>query len=249
MSKLRMVPIAVLISLVAGCGESRDPGDDLLVSAAASLTDAFTEIASAFQAAHPSVRVRLNLAGSSALRAQILEGAPADVFASADPSHMDRLDAAGELAGEPRIFAQNALQIAVPPDNPGAVTGLEDFARSELLLGLCARGVPCGDLARVALTRAGVEPAIDTGEPDVRALLGKVELGELDAAIVYATDVIGSDGGVRGIDLPARAAVVARYPVAVLAGAPNPEAAHAFVEFVLSEQGRTILARHGFSLP
>lgn len=254
----------VLIALLAGCGapSDRDAGDavdgasgaggvegEILVSAAASLTDAFAAIESAFEAAHPAVEVTLNLAGTATLRAQILEGAPVDVFASADPSNMERVAAAGEVAGEPRVFAKNVLEIAVPPGNPAGVAGMRDLARGELLVGLCAEGVPCGDFARQALARAGVEPAIDTGEPDVRALLTKVELGELDAAIVYATDVTAAAGAVEGIDIPGSADVVAEYPIAVLSGAPNPAAARAFVAFVLSPEGGAILARHGFLSP
>lgn len=218
----------------------------LLISAAASLTDAFGEIEAAFEATHVPVEITLNLAGSSTLRAQLLEGAPVDVFASADLANMERLLDADEVAGEARVFARNRLQIAVPAGNPGEVSGVEDFAREELLLGLCAESVPCGDFARTALARAGVRPSIDTAEPDVRALLTKVALGELDAAITYVTDVSAAGAEVRGIDLPREANVVAEYPIAVLAGAPNPAAARAFVDFVLSDDGQAILTRHGF---
>lgn len=222
---------------------------ELLVSAAASLTDAFRELASAFEAAHPGVEVTLNLASSSSLRAQILEGAPADVFASASAWHVERLVEGGEVAGEPRVFARNRLRIAVPPGNPGGVGGLADFAREELLLGLCAASAPCGDFARRALAEAGVTPAIDTEEPDVRALLTKVELGELDAGIVYVTDVLAAGDAVEGVEIPEGRDVAGDYPIAVLAGAPNPEAARAFVDFVLSPEGRAALARHGFEAP
>ena len=228
-----------------------DPGieREVLVSAAASLTDAFAEIASAFEAAHPGVDVVLNLAGSASLRTQILEGAPADVFASADVKNMDRVVDAGQLSGEPRVFARNLLQIAVPAGNPAGVHDLSDFADGALRIGLCAEGVPCGDFARQALRRAGVVPALDTNEPDVRALLTKVELGELDAGITYVTDVASTHGAVEGIDIPASANVVAAYPIAVLAAARHTRAADAFVGFVLSAAGRAILAKHGFASP
>ena len=172
--------------MVIACSGSSVEGE-LLVSAAASLTDAFAEIESAFEEANPDVDVVLNLGSSSALREQILEGAPADVFASANTSNMDQVAEAGELSGEAEIFATNSLQIAVPTGNPGGVTGLEDFAREELLIGLCAEDVPCGDFGRQALAKAGVIPSIDTNEPDVRALLTKIEAGELDAGITYVT--------------------------------------------------------------
>jgi molybdate transport system substrate-binding protein len=222
---------------------------EVLVSAAASLTDAFAEVAAAFEAANPGVVVVLNLGPSSGLREQILEGAPVDVFASANTSNMDRVVAAGEVAGEPVIFARNLLRIAVPSGNPAGVTGLEDFGREELLIGLCAEEVPCGDFAREALADAGVTPAIDTNEPDVRALLTKVELGELDAGITYVTDVASTDGAVDGVDIPEGGNVAASYPIAVLAGAPNPDPAAAFVAFVLSDAGRAILADYGFAAP
>jgi len=191
----------------------------------------------------------LNLAGSSALREQILEGAPADVFASANTSNMDQLAEAGEVARESQIFVRNLLQIAVPSGNPAGVTGLEDFGRDELLIGLCAEDVPCGDFAREALANAGVTPAIDTNEPDVRALLTKVEAGELDAGITYVTDVAPTDGAVDGVDIPEDVNVVADYRIAVLANAPNPDAASAFVDFVLSDEGQAILTKFGFAAP
>jgi molybdate transport system substrate-binding protein len=222
---------------------------DLLVSAAASLTDAFAEIERAFEASHRGVDVTFNFGGSSSLREQILEGAPVDVFASANTSNMLQVFDAGQVAGEPRTFALNRLQIAVPDGNPGGVAGLEDFGREELLIGLCAAGVPCGDFARELLANADVVPAVDTDEPDVRALLNKIALGELDAGIVYLTDVASSGGSVEGIDIPDDVNVLAEYPIAVLANAPNPEAAAAFVAFVLTEEGQAILARYGFASP
>lgn len=226
------------------------PSGELLVFAAASLTDALGDVVAAFADAHPDVDVTLNLAGSSALREQILEGAPADVFMSANTSNMSQVVDAGEAA-DPRIFVTNLLQIAVEAGNPAGITGLADFARDELLIGLCAEEVPCGDFGRQALDNAGVTPAIDTNEPDVRALLTKVAEGELDAGIVYVTDVRAPDfaDDVEGIDIPADVNVVAEYPIAALANAPNPDAAAAWVGFVLSEAGQDILATYGFSAP
>lgn len=224
-------------------------GGELLVSAAASLTDAFGAVARSFEADHPQVEVVLNLAGSSALREQLLEGAPVDVFASADAANMDQVTAAGLTDGEPRVFATNRLQIAVPAGNPAGVDGLDAFADGDLLLGLCAADVPCGGFARQALDRAGVVPRLDTEEPDVRALLTKVELDELDAGITYVTDVIAAGGRVDGVDIPEAFNVEAAYPVAVLAAAPHAATAAAFVDFVLGPPGRAILAEYGFSPP
>jgi molybdate transport system substrate-binding protein len=221
---------------------------DLLVSAAASLTDAFAEVETAFEAANPGVDVVLNLGSSSSLREQILEGAPADVFASANTSNMDQVVEA-DAAFDPHIFATNLLQIAVPDGNEAGVTGLDDFANEDLLIGLCAEDVPCGDFARQALEKAGVNPSIDTNEPDVRALLTKIEAGELDAGIVYVTDVLSTAGSVEGIDISQEDNVVASYPIAALTAAPNPDAAAAFVEFILSAQGQAILPDFGFTAP
>ena len=217
------------------------------MSAAASLSDAFTDMERAFEMDNPGVDVVLNLAGSSSLREQILEGAPADVFASANLAIMDQVVEAGE-AGDAQIFTRNLLQIAVPSGNPAGVTGLDDFANESLMIGLCVEGVPCGDFARQALARAGVDPVVDTNEPDVRALLTKIEQGELDAGIVYVTDVLSTDA-VDGVDIPGEVNVVAKYPIAVLTNATDPEQADAFVAFVLSDRGRAILSDHGFVVP
>ncbi len=196
MRNFRLTVTACVLGMVIACSGSSVEGE-LLVSAAASLTDAFAEMESAFEDANPDVDVLLNLGSSSALREQILEGAPADVFASANTSNMDQVAEAGELAGDAEIFVTNSLQIAVPTGNPAEVTGLEDFAREELLIGLCAEDVPCGDFGRQALENAGVIPSIDTNEPDVRALLTKIEAGELDAGITYVTDVLSASGTCR----------------------------------------------------
>jgi molybdate transport system substrate-binding protein len=246
--------LALTLLFAAGACSNDTPatGDfegTVLVSAAASLTDAFADVAVAFETAHPAIDVMLNFAASSALRDQIIEGAPIDVFASANPANMTALVGAGLVEGDPRVFVRNLLQIAVPAGNPAGITGLADFARGDLFIGLCAAGVPCGDFARTALANAGVTPAIDSNEPDVRALLTKIEAGELDAGITYVTDVASAGGTVEGIDIPEAVNVVAEYPIAVIATAPNPEAAAAFVSFVLSADGQAILAGYGFTSP
>ncbi len=252
MLRFHGLPALVALLLVSACSgpaeRSAELTGELLVSAAASLTDAFGDLEAAFEEAHPDVDVLLNLGASSALREQILEGAPADVFASANASNMDQVVEADE-ASESKVFATNRLQIAVPPGNPGGLAGLDDFADEALLIGLCEEEVPCGDFGRQALENAGVTPSIDTNEPDVRALLTKIEADELDAGIVYVTDVASTDGGVEGIDIPDELNVVAEYPIAALSSAPNPDAAAAFVAFVLSEEGQAILAEYGFGAP
>lgn len=220
----------------------------ITVFAAASLTDAFEEVGTAFEAVNPGTTVEFNFAASSALREQILAGAPADVFASANTSNMDQA-VAGDAATDPATFVENELQIAVPAGNPAGITGLADFANGDLLIGLCAEEVPCGQFGREALANAGVTPAIDTNEPDVRSLLTKVEAGELDAGIVYITDVLSAGDSVEGIDIPADVNVTATYPIAALTGAASSEAAAAFVAFVLSDEGQEILASYGFGAP
>ena len=246
MRRSRLAALALWIATLTACG--RGVEGKLLVSAAASLTDAFAEIEVEFEAANPDVDVELNLGSSSSLREQIIEGAPADVFASANTSNMDRVVEAGEAEGGD-IFVTNLLQIAVPAGNPAGIVGLEDFANVDLLIGLCAEDVPCGDFARQALENAGITPAIDTNEPDVRALLTKIEAGEIDAGITYVTDVLSTDGAVEGVAIPEEFNVVAEYPIAALTNAPNPEAAVAFVDFVLSDEGQAILVRYGFETP
>ena len=222
---------------------------EVLVFAAASLTDAFGDVKTAFEKDNPDAEVQLNFGGSSALREQILAGAPADVFASANETNMADVVDADEVEGEPEIFVTNELQIAVPAGNPGKVKGLDDFANDDLLIGLCAVEVPCGDFAREALTGVDVEPAIDTNEPDVRALLTKIGSDELDAGIVYVTDVTSAGDRVEGIDISADDNVVAEYPIAQLAGAPNEAGAKSFTEFVLSDEGQQIFSGYGFGNP
>jgi molybdate transport system substrate-binding protein len=252
----RLTLLTLCLLFLVGCGRGTatvDEGDTetprgvLLVSAASSLTDAFAEIESSFETANPDVDVLLNLGSTSSLRQQIIEGAPVDVFASANTSNMDQVVEAGETVGF-EIFARNRLQIAVPAGNPAGIVGLEDFGDEDLLIGLCSEDVPCGALGRAVLANAGVTPSIDTSEPDVRALLTKIEAGELDAGITYVTDVL-STSGVEGVDIPGGINLVADYPIASLTNAPNPGAASAFVSFVLSERGQAILNRYGFSSP
>jgi molybdate transport system substrate-binding protein len=234
--------------LVTSCG-SGEENERLTVSAAASLARAFEEIATRFEAITPGVEVDLNIAGSSRLREQIIEGAPVDVFASADEDAMAEAIAAVVGAGEPVVFALNTLVIGVPIGNPGGVRSLEDFANQALFVGVCAGVVPCGKYADVAFERAGVVPSIDTREPDVRSLLLKIELGELDAGVVYRSDAIGASGRIESLDIPENVNVTAAYPIAVIGAGAAKVAARAFVAYVLSDEGRSILAAYGFELP
>jgi molybdate transport system substrate-binding protein len=252
----RPAAVAAIAALsLAGCG-SAPPGassaavtGDITVFAAASLTETFTRIGADFEAANPGTRVRFNFGGSSALAQQINQGAPADVFASAAPAPMKQVGDAGGMSGGPTTFVRNRLQIAVPAGNPGKVTGLADFAKADLTIALCAEQVPCGAAARTALRAAGVTAAPDTLEQDVKAVLTKVSLGEVDAALVYRTDVRAAGDKVEGIQFPEADRAVNDYPIATLATAPNPAGARAFVDHVLSDRGRAVLGAAGFDGP
>src|SRR5262245_3949899 len=226
--------------------EAAGPTGAITVFAAASLTDAFGEMADTFEEENAGTTVELNFGASSALREQILAGAPADVFASANTSNMDQLVDADAVDGEPDIFVKNQLEIAVPAGNPGNVEGLDAFGNADLNIGLCAEEVPCGQFGREALANAGVTPAQDTDEPDVRSLLTKVEAGDLDAGLVYHTDVLAAGDEVEGVEVPDEFNVIAEYPLAALSASGNAELASAFVEFVLSDEGQSILESYGF---
>jgi len=231
----------------------------LTVFAAASLTDTFTAIAQAFNERHPDLRLVFNFGGSSGLATQIVEGAPVDVFAAASGATMATVTDAALADGEPVVFVTNSLEIAVPAGNPGGVTGLADFAKPELVIALCEPVVPCGAASVTVLERAGVVASVDTLEQDVRAVLTKIELGEVDAGLVYKTDVLAAGDAVEGIELAGAAAAIGRYPIVQLVdsanpgatnpSAANPAAAAAFIDFVLSPIGQQIFKDAGFGAP
>ncbi|SDH06291.1 molybdate transport system substrate-binding protein [Lentzea fradiae] len=243
--------VLALALLLAGCGATpaaTTGGGEITVFAAASLTGSFTELGERFEAAHPGAKVRFNFAGSSALAQQINQGAPADVFASAAPANMKQVTDTGAVTETPVTFARNTLQIAVPKGNPAGITGLGDFAKADLKIALCAEQVPCGAAAKKVFEAANVTAAPDTLEQDVKAALTKVALGEVDAALVYRTDVRANDK-VDGLDFAEAGQVVNDYPIATVAKAPNPATARAFVGFVLSAEGREVLTAAGFAAP
>ena len=221
----------------------------LHVMVAASLLPVADELADGFEQAHPGVEVLISGGGSSTLREQILAGAPADVFVPADSAHLERVRSDIGLAGAPTVVARNSLVLAVPANNPASVTGLADLARPELLVGMCAGEVPCGALARAGLAAAGIEASADTEEPNVGALVTKLAEGELDAGVVYVSDVLAESAGIASLGWSAGPAPEAVYPAAVLATAPNPLAATAFVEFLRSQAALDIFERRGFESP
>ncbi len=252
----RAVPVFATVGLLlSGCAApvATTAADSLsgtvTVSAAASLTETFGAIADAFRKEHPNVTVALNFGGSSALAAQIVQGAPVDVFAAASGATMATVVGARLTVGEPTTFATNTLEIAVAPGNPGGVTSLADFANAGLSIALCAAEVPCGAAAATVFNAAGVVAAPDTLEQDVKAVLTKIELGEADAGLVYTTDVRSAAGRVDGIDFPEAGAAVTSYPIAQPAASSKNPAAAAFVAYVLSPAGRKILDHAGFGTP
>jgi len=219
------------------------------VLAAASLTGTFTELGKEFEAAHPGTKVTFSFGGSDTLAQSIVQGAPADVFAAASQTTMATVTKAGDAAGTPALFARNELEIAVAPGNPKQITSLQALSPSSVKVALCAATVPCGASAVKALKAAGVKVTPVTYEQDVKSALTKVELREVDAALVYRTDVRAAQGKVTGVDFPAAAQAVTSYPIAVLKNAPNSAVAQAFVAFVRSAQGESVLTAAGFQQP
>ena len=239
---------AVTASPAAGQSEPAISGD-VTVFAAASLTAAYTEIGDAFMAEHPDANVTFDFGASSDLVNQIDEGAPADVFASADQANMTKLIDAGANAGEPVVFATNVLQIIVEPENPKGITGVADLSRSDIVYVTCAPEVPIGKYSAQVLAAAGVTVTPASLEENVKGIVTKVTLGEADAGIVYKTDVIAAGDKAQGIDIPDAINVTASYPVVVTKPARNADAAQAFVDFVVGEQGQKILRSDGFKAP
>ena len=223
---------------------------EIVVFAAASLTNVFGDMGKRFQDEHPGTTVTFNFAASSDLATQINQGAPADVFASADPTNMKKVIDAGAATGDPTTFAKNRLQIAVENGNPKQIKGLEDLAdRSDLTLAFCAPEVPCGSYATKAFQQAGLTMPEASQEQNVRAVVDKVGLGEADAGIVYTTDVKARDSDIDGVDIPDDQNVIATYPQATLKEAENPAGAAAWTAYVLSDEGQAALTAAGFLKP
>nr|WP_239542525.1 molybdate ABC transporter substrate-binding protein [Micromonospora terminaliae] len=238
---------------LTGCGGADDEpsagtGGTVTVFAAASLTESFTKLGKDYEATHPGTRLVFNFAGSAALATQITQGAPADVFAAASPATMKTVTDAGEAAGTPAVLVRNQLVIAVPKGNPDRVVGLADLARPGVKVALCAEQVPCGAAAKTALAAAGVRLAPATLEQDVKGALAKVKLGEVDAALVYRTDVRAA-AELDAVEFPESARAVNDYPIVVLKHAGNPDGARGFVDHVRSAAGLAALTAAGFQAP
>lgn len=238
-----LVPALSAAVLLAGCGREGERADGITVLAAASLTEAFTELGEAFEGQHPEARLTFSFGASSMLATQANEGATADVLATADEASLERVVEAGNASG-PRVFARNRLALLVAPGNPKGIRALADLTQVSFVV--CALEVPCGRFAAQALAKAGVTAKPSSYEENVKGVVAKVTLGEADAGIVYVTDVEAAGSKADGIDIPEEHNVVAAYPIAVLEQSGRPEVARAFVDFVLSPAGQQVLARHGF---
>ena len=264
---LATVAVVATVTLAAACGSSDDNSSGsgssagpsastssggvsgtVTVFAAASLTESFTTLGKQFEAAHPGTRVKFNFGASSSLAENINQGAPADVFASASPTNMQQVVDAGG-ASDSKTFANNVMEIAVPPDNPANVTQVTDLAKSSVKVALCQPEVPCGKVAQEVFKKANVTVKPVTQGADVKAVLTTVQLGEVDAGMVYQTDVQAAGSKVKGIVIPADQNASTSYPIAALTKAPNTAGAAAFVDYVLSPDGEKVLSQAGFAAP
>jgi len=255
-----MVVCAAVAALVlAACSSSSTPSGSssgsgkvsgtVVVFAATSLTDAFDKIGAQFEKAHPGVTVKFNYNGSSSLATSITQGAPADVFASAAPENMKTVTDAGDAVGTPQIFTRNTGEIMVENGNPKKITSVKDLANPAIKVAVCAPEVPCGAVATAIFKNAGVTVKPVSEETNVGGVVTKVTLGEVDAGIVYVTDVKANEGKAAGVPIPASQNDITDYPIAQVKGAPNASAAKAFISYVLGPDGQQVLASFGFMPP
>lgn len=265
-SALSIIAAGLAAAAVAGCGSSAggsgNPGSarpaspgrsgsvtgSITVFAAASLQGAFTAIGKQFQAAHSGVKVTFSFGASSALAQQIISGAPADVFASASPVNMQQVVSAGDAAS-PVVFAKNVGEVATPPGNPGHVSSVADLAKKSVKVALCQPQVPCGAVAAEVFRNAKITVRPVTLQADVKSVLTQVELGNVDAGLVYVTDVKAAGPKVRGVVIPAGENASTAYPIAPVRHSANPATARAFAAYVTSPAGERVLAAAGFEKP
>ena len=220
----------------------------ITVFAAASLMGTFTELGKQFEAAHPGDTVKFSFGASSALADQVISGAPADVFASASPKNMDQVVKAGDAAS-PQTFAKNTAEIAVPPSNPAHITSVASLTSSSVKVALCQPQVPCGVVAAEVFKNAKITVRPVTLQPDVKSVLTQVELGNVDAGMVYVTDVRAAGAKVTGVTIPASENASTLYPIATIKNSKNQSIAQAFVAYVLSSAGQQVLTAAGFEKP
>jgi len=218
------------------------------VFAAASLTGSFTQLGKQFDAAHKGDTVKFSFGPSSGLEAQITSGAPADVFASASPKNMQDVVSAGD-ASNPQNFAKNTMEVAVPPNNPGKVASVSDLAKKSVKVALCQPQVPCGVVAAEVFKNAGITVKPVTLQPDVKSVLTQVETNNVDAGMVYVTDVMAAGSKVKGVTIPANENASTLYPIASISSSKEKSIAQAFVAYVLSSAGQQVLTAAGFEKP
>ncbi len=229
----------------AGGPDGGGEAQTVTVLAAASLTDVFEQIAADFEADHPGVQVERSFSASSTIVQQVNEGAPADVVALAGQKSLEPLGD-DRRTTDPVVFTTNTLELAVPSDNPAGVGGTADLEADGIRLVVCQPEVPCGTATTALFDQLGISPEVASYEPDVRATLSKVELGEADVGIVYRTDVAAAGDGVTGVEIPPEDNVVNAYPILAVSDAPL---AQAFIDEVMSERGQQHLADAGFVAP
>ena len=244
--RLTRLVLMLATGVLAACAGDAPQSSGTTVFAAASLTEAFTELGDAFMQEHPEADLTFSFASSSDLARQAVEGAPVDVFASADPANMAKVIDAGAASGEPTVFATNRAEIIVAPGNPLGVTSVDDLAMEDLVVIVCAPDVPCGTYAGDIFANAGVDVTPDSYEENVKAVATKVTLGEADAGIVYTTDVLAAGDAASGVEIPDDINVVAEYPIVAVS---DSEVAQRFIEFVTSPAGQRILGLRGFGAP
>jgi len=255
--RFAVVTAGLLAVALAGCSSSTTSPSasspsaapvTITVFAAASLTETFTQIGKQFEAAHKGDTVKFSFGPSSGLSEQITSGAPADVFASASPKNMDTLVTAGDAAS-PQNFAKNIMEVATPPNNPGSVTSVNDLAKSSVKVALCQPQVPCGVVAAEVFKNAGITVKPVTLQPDVKSVLTQVETGNVDAGMVYVTDVKAAGTKVKGVTIPADQNASTLYPIATIKSSKHESVAKEFVDYVLSPAGQQVLTAAGFEKP
>jgi molybdate transport system substrate-binding protein len=247
----RVLLLLVVASFFTACGNGGTTPNKSLsgtasIFAAASLTDSFKALGTSFQTAHSGVTMQFNFAGTPTLVTQIEQGASADAFASADTTNMDKLKADGFTAGTPKVFAHNKLEIVVAAGNPKRINGLADLAKAGVIYITEAATVPAEKYALQILANAGVKVTPKSFETDVKSVVSKIELGEADAGIVYTTDVTSAGTKVKGVPIPDAVNVIATYPMVAVRGTKNVDLANAFIAYVLSADGQSMLQSFGF---
>jgi molybdate transport system substrate-binding protein len=258
MRRFAFIAAALAAVAVAGCsssssspsgtGSSKPATGTITVFAASSLTESFTQLGKQFESTHPGDTVKFSFGPSSGLATQITSGAPADVFASAAPGNMQDVVSAGD-ASNPQDFAKNTMDVAVPPDNPAKVDSVTDLAKKSVKVALCQPQVPCGTVAAEVFANAKITVKPVTLQPDVKSVLTQVETGNVDAGMVYVTDVMAAGSKVKGVTIPANDNASTLYPIAAVTSSKEKSIADAFVAYVLSPAGQSVLTAAGFESP